>query len=328
MRRREFIAGLGGAAAWPVVTSAQQSRVPTIGVLHLVPSPDRNSPGIPALLKGLGSAGFIEGQNLAIEYRGANNQSGQLRALADDLVRHRVAAIAAVGSGVTALAAKAATTAIPIVFAAPNNPVELGLVATLNRPSGNLTGVTGFIDELASKRVAMLHELAPRAAIIAVLSTLAESDSANLLSKHVSDAAARLGLQSHFINADSEPDLDPAFEKLASLGAGALLVDTNAALIAWRSQIVALAARRGIPTVYARREFVEAGGLMSYGANFDDLYHQAGLYVGRILKGEKPADLPVVQPAKFELAINLKTAKALGLIIPESLLATADEVIQ
>ncbi len=248
--------------------------------------------------------------------------------MADDLVRRRVSAIAAVGSGVTALAAKAATSAIPIVFAAPNNPVELGLVATLNRPGGNLTGVTGFIDELASKRVAMLHELAPRAVTIAVLSTLAENESANLLSKPVSDAAGRLGLQPHFITANSEPELEPAFEKLASMRAGALLVDTNAALVAWRSQIVALAARHGIPTIYARRAFVEAAGLMSYGADFDDLYHQAGLYLGRILKGEKPADLPVVQPAKFELAINLITAKALGVTIPETLLATADAVIQ
>jgi putative ABC transport system substrate-binding protein len=326
MRRREFIAGLS-AAAWPLAVGAQQVNTPVIGILHLVTSPDQNSQGVPAFRKGLGEAGFVDGRNLAVEYRGSNNEF-ELAALANDLARRRVAAIAAFGGGATALAAKAATAAIPIVFAAPNNPVELGLVASLNRPGGNLTGVTGFTDELAAKRLALLRELIPHAASIAFLARIAPDDPTNLLSKPLSKAAATLGLQLHFVVVNSEFELEPSFAKLAQRHVSGVLADTSGPFFAWRSQIAALAARHNIPAIYARREFVEAGGLISYGPDYDDLYHRAGVYLGRILKGEKPADLPVQQPTKFELVISLKTANALGLTIPETLLATADEVIQ
>jgi putative ABC transport system substrate-binding protein len=328
MRRREFIAGLGSAAAvaLPIRTRAQQSTKPVVGILHLVSSPDRDSPGVPALRKGLAEAGFDE-RNLIIEYRGSYDQS-ELPALAQELARRPVAAIVALGGGATALAAKGATATIPVVFAAPNDPVELGLVAALNRPGGNLTGVTGFTDEVAAKRMATLRELLPRATKVAFLTRLAVDDPANLLTKPVSRAAETLGLQLQYITAASESELEPAFKRLSDLHIDVVLADTSGPYVRWRHQIAALAARFNLPTIYAQRPFVEAGGLISYGTDYDEMYRQAGAYLGRILKGERPGDLPVLQPTKLELVINLKTARALGLTIPETLLATADEVIQ
>jgi putative tryptophan/tyrosine transport system substrate-binding protein len=328
VKRREFIAGLGSVAAWPVAPRAQQPAVPVIGLLH-VTSADLNSSAISSIRAGLAEAGFIAGQNLAIEYRWANSQFERLPALADDLVRRRVAAIGALGGSASALAAKRATTTTPIVFAAPNNPVELGIVASLNRPGGNLTGVAGFVDEVAGRRLAMLHELVSGAAVIGVLGNPAGVDpSDDLLGKAVEEAAAKLKLQLCNVAANTEADLEPAFAKLAQAKVGALLVFTSGPLVTWRQRIAALAAEHKIPALYARRDFVEAGGLMSYGADIPDLYRRAGIYLGRILKGEKRADLPVLQPTKFEFVINLKSAKALGLDIPSTLLALADEVIE
>jgi putative tryptophan/tyrosine transport system substrate-binding protein len=232
--------------------------------------------------------------------------------------------IAALGGTPSAQAAKAATATIPIVFAAPQNPVELGLVASLSRPGGNVTGMTGFTDELMAKRLALLHEFVPRAAAIGFLTTTAADREAKIRRA----AANTLGIQLPELIADTEGEVEAAFASFARLGVGALLVGTSAAYISWREQIIALAARYRIPASYHRREYVEIGGLTSYGANIDDSYRQAGVYVGRILKGDRPRDLPVMQPSKFELVINLKTAKTLGLAIPETLLATANEVIQ
>jgi len=329
MQRRQFIARLGSAVAWPVATRAQQPPLPVIGLLH-VASVDLNSPGMPSIRAGLAETGFIAGQNLAIEYRWADNQFERLPALADDLVRRRVAAIGALGGSASALAAKRATTTIPIVFAAPNNPVELGIVASLSRPGGNLTGVAGFLDEVAGRRVGMLHELVPGAAVIGVLLNPAGGSGPgdDLFRKAVADAAAKLKLQLHYVAANTEAELEPAFADLARAKVRALLAVTSGPLGTWRHRVAALAAEHKIPALYARRDFVEAGGLMSYGANIPDLYRRAGVYLGRILKGEKPADLPVLQPTKFEFVINLNTAKALGLDIPPSLLALADEVIE
>jgi putative tryptophan/tyrosine transport system substrate-binding protein len=328
IRRREFIAGLGSVVTWPVVARAQQPAVRVIGLLH-VTSADLDSASATSIRAGLAEEGFIAGQNLAIEYRWADNQFERLPALADDLVRRRVAAIGAFGGSASALAAKRATTTIPIVFAAPNNPVELGIVASLNRPGGNLTGVAGFVDEVAGRRLAMLHELAPDAVVIGVLRNPAGADpSDDLFGMAVVDAAARLKLQLHHVAANTEAELEPVFANLAQAKVRALLATTSGPLGTWRHRVAALAAEHKILTLYARRDFVEAGGLMSYGADIPDLYRRAGIYLGRILKGEKPSDLPVLLPTKFELVINLKTAAALGLTIPETLLATADEVIQ
>jgi putative tryptophan/tyrosine transport system substrate-binding protein len=328
MRRREFIAGLGSATAWPLVAGAQQQTVPVIGLLHIVKA-DVDSSLVPSFRAGLAEIGFVEGRNLAIEYRWADNRSERLPALAKDLVARRVAAIGALGGAGTALAAKNATTTIPIVFAAPNNPVELGLVSSLNRPGGNVTGVSGFADELVGKRLAILHELVPRSAVFGALFNPAGTDASdNLSPKAVSEAAATLGLQLHFVEVNDEAELEATFAKLAQLKVGALLASTSGPLSTWRYRIAALAARYRIATMYSRPDFVEAGGLACYGADFNDLYRKAGVYLGRILHGEKPADLPVLQPAKFEFVINLKAAKALEFDVPPNLLALADRVIE
>jgi putative ABC transport system substrate-binding protein len=328
MRRREFIVGLGGAAAgWPLVAQAQQPAMPVIGILSLLP-PSTFSPGLEAIHKGLAETGFIEGKNVAIEYRWAENQFDRLPALAMDLTRRRVAVIVALQGDQPALAAQAATATIPIVFAAPQNPTQIGLVVSFNRPGGNVTGVAGYIDELTAKRLQLLHELVPSATVIAMLSNPDERTGAEISDRNANAAAAVLKLQLDVVNASRESDLESAFESMVRLRAGALLVTASGPFIAWRNQIVGLAARHMIPTCFHRREYVEIGGLFSYGADLADAYRLAGVYVGRILKGEKPSDLPVLQPTKIEMAINLKTAKALGLTVPETLLATADEVIQ
>jgi putative ABC transport system substrate-binding protein len=321
-KRREFIAGLGGAAAWPVVARAQQRALPVIGGL-LSASP-RNFT-VP-FFQGLKETGYVEGQNVVVKYRYADNQYDRLPSLAADLVRRRVAVIVASGAP-AALAAKAATTTIPIVFVTGVDPVALGLVASLNRPGGNVTGGLMFANELGSKKLQLLRELLPNAARFGVLADPAQpevqSDIADL------QAGARtLGLQLVVANASTDSDLEAAFATFSQQRVGAVLVSPSAFFATRTQQLAALATRHALPAEWGGREFALAGGLMSYGSKALDYAHQAGVYTGRILKGEKPADLPVVQTNKFELIINLIAAKALGLTIPETLLATADEVIQ
>jgi putative tryptophan/tyrosine transport system substrate-binding protein len=319
--RREFLATLlGGAAAWPLAARAQQS-MPVVGFLI---SARQQVDEVQVALK---DAGFVEGRNLAIEYRNADEQYNRLPALAADLVRRKVAVIFSTGSVISPLAAKAATTTIPIVFAMGSDPVKFGLVASLSRPGGNLTGVTYHNSLLAPKRLQLLRELLPKLAVVAMLvnpsNPNAEPDAAEM------QAAARVvGVDIAIVNARSEDDFDPAFDTIAQRRADALIVHIDALFQGRVGRIVALAARHAVPAVYAWRGYVVAGGLMSYGTDIGPLQRQAGIYVGRILKGEKPADLPVVQPTRFDLVINLKTAKALGLEIPPKLLALADEVIE
>ena len=325
MRRREFIAGLGSAAAtWPLAARAQQPKMPVVGILHMI-SPDSSYTGLDAIREGMGELGYVEGGNVTLEYRWGENHPDRLLALADDLVRRQVAVIVALGGDPSARAAKRATATIPIVFAAPRNPVNNGLVASLNRPGGNLTGMTSFGDEVITKRLQFLHELVPSAATIAFLTTTTGREFEVLIAQ---PAANALGLQLPIVYADTEREVESAFANFAQMRAGAVLVNNSAFYLNWRHLLVALAARYEIPASFHRREFVTIGGLSSYGPDLDDTYRQAGRYVGRILKGEKPADLPVMQPTKIDLAINLKTAKALGLTVPSTLLVSADEVIE
>jgi putative ABC transport system substrate-binding protein len=321
MRRREFTAGLGASVAAPLVARAQQPLVPVIGFLN------SGSPGPFALLlagfhQGLKDGGYVEGQNVAIEYHWAEGRYDQLPALAADLVRRQVAVIAATGGTLSARAAKAATAKIPVLFVAAD-PVGDGLVASLSRPGGNVTGVSVFTTELAPKRLQWLRELVPKAVKIATL-----INSANVTDMQETEAVTRAGLQVLAIKAQTESDFEPAFTEAAQQGVEALLVSADPLFNARRAQLVALAARHSLPAAYPWREYVEAGGLMSYGTSLAGTYRQVGQYVSRVLKGDKPADLPVQNPTKFELVINTKTAKALGLTVPETLLATADEVIQ
>jgi putative ABC transport system substrate-binding protein len=318
MRRREFTAGLSASLAAPLAARAQQPLVPVIGFLNSG-SPGPFAKMLAAFHQGLKDGGYIEGQNIAIEYRWAEGRYDRLSTLAADLVRRRVAVIAATGGTPSARAAKAATTTIPIVFVAAD-PVRDGLVASLNRPGGNVTGVSVFSAELAPKRLQLLRELVPKAGKIAALINPASMDEA--------EALTRVGLPLLTITAEAESDFEPAFIQAAQQGVEALLVTADPFLNSRRAQIVALAARHSLPAAYPWREYVEAGGLMSYGTNLAGTYRQVGQYVSRVLKGDKPADLPVQNPTKFDLAINLKTAKALGITIPETLLATADEVIE
>jgi putative ABC transport system substrate-binding protein len=328
MRRRDFIALLGGAATWPRAARAQQQATPVIGILQTGSSGGYN-PSVAAALKGLSEAGYVEGRNVAIEYRNAEGQPERLPALAADLVHRRVAVIAGLGGSAPALAAKAATATIPIVFAAPQNPVELGLVDSFNRPGSNVTGVVGYNDELTAKRLELLHELSGRdATVFAVLVNPSVPTAVESTAKTAQAAANSLGLQLHVLKAASERDLDEVFSRFQQLQVGGLLIAADVSFFNWRNQIVAFAARNRIPTSYWRRDFVANGGLMSYGANFDDLYRQAGIYVGRILKGEKPADLPVQVPTRYEMLLNIKTAKLLGITFPITLLDRADEVIE
>ena len=323
MRRREFIAGLGGAAAWPVVARAQQPAMPVIGWFS---SAGGITAGLLEFLQGLKETGYVEGQNVAIEYRYAENQS-DLPARAADLVRRRVAVIVA-GGTFEALAAKAATTTIPVVFVIGGDPVALGLVAGLNRPGANLTGIAVLSAELVPKRLQLLREAIPNAVVFGVLVDPAVPATPSNIAD-LQAAAPTLGLQLVIVNASTDRDLEPAFATFSQQHVGAVLVGAGGTFFAGRTQqLAALAARHALPAIYNFREFALAGGLISYGTRRGGFYHQVGIYTGRILKGEKPADLPVQQLTKIELVINLKTAKALGLTIPETLLATADEVIQ
>jgi putative tryptophan/tyrosine transport system substrate-binding protein len=327
MKRRSFITLLGGAAAaWPLAARAQQPAVPVVGFLRST-SANASIDLVAALRRGLAEAGYTEGQNIAIEYRWAENRDERLPELAADLVRRQCALIVA-GGDAAAHAVKTATMTIPIVFATGEDPVKVGLVSRLNRPGGNITGISFYNSaDLESKQLELLREVVPKAAVIGVLvnPTVAAAQSQE---SEAQVAARALGLQLLVVNAGSERDFDTAFATLAQQRVEALLIVGNALFTGQRYRLVAAAARHALPTVYPLREFVGAGGLMSYGGSFTDAYRQVGVYAGRILKGEKPSDLPVTLPTKFELVINLQTAKGLGIEIPPMLLARADEVIE
>jgi ABC-type uncharacterized transport system substrate-binding protein len=328
IERRKFLATLGGAAvAWPLAAHAQQPAMPVIGYLNPT-SPDAFADRLRAFHRGLKETGYVEGENVAIEYRWAENQLDRLPALAADLVRRRVAVIAASGGMPSILAAKAATTTIPIVFIVNEDPVRLGLVASLARPSGNLTGINIFNAELTAKRLGLLRELVPAATRVAVLVNPANAASAETTLREVEPAARALGLQIQVLNASTIREIDAAFATFARERPDALLVGTDPFFSSRRVQISLQAMRHAIPATYSTRDIADVGGLMSYGTSFPDSYRQVGAYTGRILKGAKSADLPVVQSTKFELVINASTARMLGIEVSPSLLARADEVIE
>jgi len=327
MRRRTFITLLGGAAAaWPIAASAQQAGTPVIGFLHGA-TPEAYASPMAAFRKSLGEAGYSEGQNVTIEFRWAEGRLERLPELAADLVRRQVSVIFAGGGAEPALAAKATTSKIPIVFANGVDPVEVGLVASLSRPGGNITGVSFLINTLGPKELEALHDLRPQATAIAALINPNLATTASQ-SKDIEVAARALGLEVRVLHANTEREIETVFESLSQVQAGGLVIGANAFFFSRRDQLVGLAARYSVPTVYPWREAVVAGGLMSYGANVAEAYRLAGNYAGRILKGEKPADLPVQQSTNTELVINLKTAKSLGLTFPITLLGRADEVIE
>ena len=326
IRRREFIILLGGAAAaWPFAARAQQTAVPIIGFMN-GGSLEAQARLLEAFRQGLNDAGYIEGHNVKIEYRWAEGRYDRLPSMAADLVRRQVVVIAATSTP-AALAAKAATTVVPIVFETGNDPIRLGLVTSWNRPGGNVTGVSRLSTEVGSKWLGLLHDSVPSAKVIALLED-PSFPSAEIESKDMQEAARALGLQIHVLKAGTEGEIDSAFAALPRLQAGALIVTTSELFSRRRERLVTLAAHYAVPEVYPWREAATAGGLMSYGTSLVDAYRQSGVYTSRILKGEKPADLPVLQPTKFELVINLKTAKALGLTIPPGVLAIADEVLE
>jgi putative tryptophan/tyrosine transport system substrate-binding protein len=329
MRRREFIAGLGGAMAWPLAARAQQQKLRAIGLLSSAPAPrgGRPTPTLDAFRRGIREAGYVEGQNLAIEYRWAENEYHRLPSLADDLVKRQVALIAAFGSAASVYAAKDATASIPIVFNSATDPQVAGFVASLARPGGNLTGVSQLRSAVVAKRLQMLHEIVPAATLIGVLVNPANPTYTQDMNE-LEAASRTLGVHLATVNASKDDGIEPAIEALVAQGVGALVVTASSLFTVNFARIIALAARHRLPATYQNSVFTTNGGLLSYGSDLADSYHLAGVYAGRILNGEKPADLPVQQITKIEMVINLKTAKALGLTIPETLLATADEVIQ
>ena len=327
MKRREFIAVLGGAAAWPVVARGQQSGMPVIGFLGSA-SPDWYADRLRAFRQGLKDTGYVERENVTIEYRWADGQNDRLATLAAELVRRQVAVIATGGGSTVALVAKRATTTIPIVFNVNEDPVSLGLVTTLTRPIGNLTGINNFNAELTAKRLGLLRELVPAAKRIAVLVNPANAAIAETTIREVDSAARALGMQVQVLDASTSREITAAFANFVNEGPAALFVGPDPLFSSRRVQLAQLATYHRVPATFATREIVEVGGLMSYGTNFLDSFRQAGVYTGQILGGAKPADLPVIQSSKFELVINAQTATMLGLVVPATLLAAADEVIE
>src|SRR5258708_30651767 len=324
MRRRDFMAGIAGSVAvWPLAARSQQPALPVVGFLHSQLA-DTYGDRLRPFGQGLKDAGYVEGQNVTVEYHSAEGQPDRLRALVADLIRRPVAVI--VGNTAAMLAAKAATTTVPIVFYTGGDPVDAGLVASLNRPGGNVTGISFFGNVLGAKRLELLRQLVPKATTIAML--VNPSPDAEPERRDLQAAAQAIGQQLIILDVRSDRDFETAFAMIVQRGAGALLVGTGAFMINHRDRLAALAARHALPAIYSVRENVVAGGLMSYSPSFSDALRQTGVYAGRILKGEKPADLPVMRPTKFEFVINLKTAKALGLEVPGQLLALADEVIE
>ena len=327
MRRREFISFVGSvAAAWPLAARAQQSAMPVIGFINAASAKDY-TPLLSAFLKGLSEAGYVDGRNVSIEYRWAEGRNDRLPAMVADLIHRRVAVIAATTTE-AALVAKAATATIPIVFTTASDPVNLGLVANLNQPGGNITGATSLLVMVLSKRLELLHELIPTASIMAALVNPANSTLAEANTKELQAAARTLGIELHVLNASTERDFDGVFAKLIQLRAGGLVIAPDPFFDGQSKHLGALTVRHSVPAIYHNREFAVAGGLLCYGESSTETYRVAGNYTGRVLTGDKPADLPVQQATKVELLINLKTAKALGLTMPPSLLARADEVIE
>jgi len=327
LKRCEFVTLLGATAAWPIAARAQQAAMPLIGVLGAI-APERLTERLGAFRQGLKEVGYVEGENVKIEYHWAENQLDRLPALAADLVQKQVAVIFATGGTAPAIAAKAATTTIPIVFTIPEDPVQLGLAASLARPGGNLTGVNLLVGELVPKRLEVLHELVPAMTRVAILVNPANPDRAEAQVREAESAARAMGLQVQSLKAGSSREINAVFATFQREQPDALFVSPDPYFVVRRAQIVTLAARHGIPTSFSVREPVEAGGLMSYGTDLSDVYRQAGVYTARILKGAKPADLPIVQTTKFELVINAQTALMLGLTVPPTLFSTADEIIE
>jgi len=326
MKRRAFIKLLGSAAAWPLGARAQQQAMPVIGFINAA-SAQNYTRQLAAFHKGLAEAGYVNGQNLLIEYRWADDQNDRLPGMAADLAHRQVAVIAATSTP-AAIAAKATNTTIPIVFEMGGNPIELGLVASLSRPGGNVTGVTSLSLELAPKRLELLHELLPVVRVMALLVDPTDSTTANTTVSEMLTAARAFGLQLHVLHASSERDFEAVFAKLSLLGAGGLVVAGGPFFVSHREQLAAMALHHAVPTAYQNREFTAAGGLLSYGSDITESYRLAGLYTGRILKGDKPGDLPIQQATKVELFLNLKTARALGITIPLPLSGRADELIE